>query len=73
MIMVIKISMILTLDYREICTCFFFILTTSLSSTHASSYSNSEILPLFFKGKDFEIVVMTKNIEPKNALPNTTN
>ena len=36
-------------------------------------YSNSEILPLFFKGKDFEIVVMTKNIEPKNALPNTTN
>lgn len=28
-------------------------------------YSNSEILPLFFKGKDFEIVVMTKNIEIK--------
>ena len=28
-------------------------------------YSNSEILPLFFKGKDFEIVVMTQNIEPK--------
>ncbi len=27
-------------------------------------YSNSEILPLFFKGKDFEIVVMTQNIEP---------
>lgn len=36
-------------------------------------YSNSEILPLFFKGKDFEIVVMTQNIEPKNALPNTPN
>lgn len=28
-------------------------------------YSNSKILPLFFKGKDFEIVVMPQNIEPK--------
>lgn len=28
-------------------------------------YSNSEILPLFFRGKDFEIVVMLQNIEPK--------
>lgn len=36
-------------------------------------YSNSEILPLFLKGKDFEIAVMTQNIEPKNALPNSSN
>lgn len=36
-------------------------------------YSNSEILPLFLKGKDFEIVVMIQNIEPKNALLSTTN